>query len=85
MPVEGLQTISSQAFVECVPQTLSELAASIAALPAAELVVNIAKTVPGFNLQVAFTTNHEPLGLLGGFRVGQKYDTQVHRRAGDAN
>jgi molybdate transport system permease protein len=71
MPVEGLQTISPQAFVECVPQTLSELAATIAALPAAELVVNIEKTVPGFNLQVAFTTNHEPLGLLGASGSGK--------------
>ena len=56
---------------EIAPLSLSEIAVSIAARPAAELVVQIEKDVPGFHLQVGFQTNHEPLGLLGASGSGK--------------
>lgn len=37
----------------------------------AELVVNIEKQVPGFHLDVGFTTSREPLGLLGASGSGK--------------
>jgi molybdate transport system permease protein len=53
------------------PQTLSEIAATIAARPVAQLSVQIEKQVPGFHLKVGFQTNHEPLGLLGASGSGK--------------
>jgi molybdate transport system permease protein len=37
----------------------------------AELVVKLEKQVPGFHLDVGFSTNHEPLGLLGASGSGK--------------
>ncbi|MBE7381102.1 MAG: sulfate/molybdate ABC transporter ATP-binding protein [Leptolyngbya sp. SIO1E4] len=53
------------------PHPLPEMAAAIAAQPAAELIVQIEKQVPGFHLQVGFQTTHEPLGLLGASGSGK--------------
>jgi molybdate transport system permease protein len=71
MPGGGLRHPFPQTCMEQIPQTLSEMAATIAALPAAELVVNIKKEVPGFLLKIGFATNHEPLGLLGASGSGK--------------
>ena len=80
MPVQSLSRAVPEPALAGVPQTLSQVAAAIATRPAAELAVNIEKQVAGFQLKVAFTTDHEPLGLLGASGSGQKYDPAVHRR-----
>lgn len=56
---------------EATPQSLSQMAAEIATQPSAELVVHLEKQVQGFHLRVGFSTNHEPLGLLGASGSGK--------------
>jgi len=71
MPVQSLSRAVPEPALAGVPQTLSQVAAAIATRPAAELAVNIEKQVAGFQLKVAFTTDHEPLGLLGASGSGK--------------
>ena len=71
MPVDGMGRSTPQSVLERAPKSLPVMAAEIASLPAAELVVNIEKEVPGFHLKVGFTTNPEPLGLLGASGSGK--------------
>lgn len=52
------------------PQPSLETAPASVVNPA-ELVVHIEKQVPGFHLKVGFTTNSEPLGLLGASGSGK--------------
>jgi len=56
--------------VRVAPHSSLETSPAAVADPA-ELVVNIEKQVPGFQLKVGFTTNREPLGLLGTSGAGK--------------
>jgi len=71
MPVAGFPQAAPEPALAAAPQTLSQVAAEIAAQPSAELVVYIEKQVAGFHLKVAFNTDHEPLGLLGASGSGK--------------
>ena len=67
----GAKDAGAEAKTQITTASLPNLAAAIAARPAAELVVQIEKQVPGFELQVSFKTDREPLGLLGASGSGK--------------
>ena len=71
MPPKHRFTTYPETGLATAPQSLSQVAVAIASCPMAELVVNIEKQVAGFHLKVGFTTNHEPLGLLGASGSGK--------------